>query len=723
VQETDRQIERGLSFHRAGNVQAAAQIYSQVLEQNPDQADALYLMGCLAHQAGDSAAAVGLLQKAILVRPGSADCYYALGNALARVGKDESAEGNLRRAVELGTRAEFHISLGLLLKKLHRLTEAVVEFETAVRIAPKDEDAHANLAQAHYAAGDLSKAIAGFEKALELDASRPAPLAALRQALIAAERNEEAHAHLHRAVAAVGANAHGLCDLADALQQAGDLGGAIDVYHHALLLDARLLRAWYACGCAEIEREDFASALVCFDQAIARKPDSVEARHNRARSLYELGQVRQAYEEFKICAARSEASASLARAMLAVIAPGAPQADNKSVLEIRQAWARDLQVSDPPVPAKSVSGRGGHRLKVGYVSSFFHRDNWMKPVWGLINAHDREQFEIYLFSDAPRSAIQHGYRSHESDHFFDTTRLSNTELAELILQNDIQVLVDLNGYSDMNRLPMFLSRPAPIIAGWFNMYATTGMPCFDFLIGDRHVLPGGEEAFYSEAVHRVDGSYLTFSVDYPIPPVAPPPCLSNAEFTFGCLGSQYKITTEVVEAWSRILLASPRSRLLLKNKRLGKQAARDFMRKLFSIFGVDQDRLVFEEPADHFAFLRAYDKIDIALDTFPYNGGTTTTEAIWQGVPVITFSGDRWASRTSASILRAGGLDEFVAENLDGYISLAANLANSPHTAQRLASLRSSMREQLAASNLCDTRAFALQMEAIYRRCWKSGQS
>jgi predicted O-linked N-acetylglucosamine transferase (SPINDLY family) len=344
----------------------------------------------------------------------------------------------------------------------------------------------------------------------------------------------------------------------------------------------------------------------------------------------------------------------------------------------------------------------------------------MKPVWGLINQHDRQQFDICLFSDAPRSAVLPGYNSNEADHFFDTTRLSNQALAGLIRENDIQILVDLNGYSDMDRLPMYMLRPASVIIGWFNMYATTGMSCFDYLVGDRDVIPREEEPFYSEAIQRVAHSYLTFSVDYPVPPVAGLPCITNAQFTFGCLGSQYKITNEVVEAWSRILTASPGSRLLLKNKRLGAKPACEFMEKLFHRFGVPREQLHFEGPQNHFDFLKAYDNVDVALDTFPYNGGTTTTEAIWQSVPVIAFAGDRWASRTSASILRTAGLQEFLADDLEGYIAGAIRLANSTEEWPRLASLRANMRKHLLASSVCDTSGFAQEMEEIYRMCWES---
>ena len=685
VHDADRQIERGLNLHRAGNAKAAAQIYQQVLNEDPNQPDALYLMGCLLHQSGNSLAAAELLEKAIQGRPDRAEFHYALGSALAKLEKMDAAESHLRQATRLGNRSDFHASLGMVLKRQNRLADAILEFEAALKLEPADLPT----------------------------------LAVLRQTLISANRNDEAIAYLDRVVAPLGSNADRLCDFAEALQQAEDLVGAIDVYQRALILDPQLPRIWYGCGCAQMAIEEFAPAIPCFEKALNMQPKWLEARHNLGRALYEMGQVSQAYEEFKACANRREDRSSLARAMLAVIVPGAPQADNQAVLEIRQAWTSDLETAELPSRTAPLIQSATNKVKIGYVSSFFATDNWMKPVWGLINQHNRQQFDICLFSDAPRSAIRHGYHSNEADRFFDTTRLSNQALADLIRSTGIQILVDLNGYSNMNRLPMYLLRPAPVIIGWFNMYATTGMSCFDFLIGDHEVIPPEEEPFYSETIQCVSHSYLTFSVDYPVPAIAELPSLTNSRFTFGCLGSQYKITSEVIEAWSRILTASPASRLLLKNKRLGTKAASEFIENQFRKYGVLPDQLQFESPENHFNFLKAYNKVDVALDTFPYNGGTTTTEAIWQGVPVITFRGDRWASRTSASILRAAGLHEFVADDLEGYIALAIRLATSPEAKLQLSSIRTNMRNCLLASSVCDTSGFAQEMEAIYRTCWE----
>ncbi|MGA9671414.1 MAG: tetratricopeptide repeat protein, partial [Terracidiphilus sp.] len=346
MHETDRQIEQGLDLHRAGNVKGAADVYQKVLAQNPNQPDALYLSGCLAHQSGHSSLAVEFLDKAILACPSKAEYYYALGSALSSLGNYDLAESNLRQAIKLGSRAEFHTSLGMILKKQHRLTEVIEEFEAAVKLAADDADARYNLGIAQRAAGNQRDALTSLEKALQIRPAHVPALAALRQVLASVKRDDEASARLNQAMAPLRERPDDLCDLADGLQEAKDFEGAIEAYHRAIALGTESPRAWYACGCAEIAREDFASAIASFEEAIKLRPESLEARHNLARALYEMGQVTQAYEEFKMCAARSDEGARLARAVLAVIAPGAPQANNEDVLRIREAWVDDLPTDE-----------------------------------------------------------------------------------------------------------------------------------------------------------------------------------------------------------------------------------------------------------------------------------------------------------------------------------------------------------------------------------------
>lgn len=596
--------------------------------------------------------------------------------------------------------------LGTLAYQAGQPVHTVELSRRALEVAPEQARLHHLMALGALALGDAQNAEAAFRQAIALDPEHASALAALGQILKASERSDEAVGFLQTAAALMPENAELHCDLGDALQTLGRLDDAGAAYRQALERNPKLLRAWYAAGCLESSRNDYAAAIGCFGAALEIHPDWPQAQHNLGQVLFKLGQVEDALQLFRQAAA--EGGSALPMSAIAVMIPGCPSSDNQAILEARRAWAeRHLPAPTAPRRVKTPAAP----LRVGYVSSFFQDHNWMKPVWGLINHHDRRRFEIHLFSDAPASQIRHGYRAPAQDHFHDTTGLSLEALAERIEQAGIDLLIDLNGYSAMDRLPLYPMRPAPVIAAWFNMYATSGIPGYDYLIGDEVVVPREEEPFYCEKIVRVPGSYLTFEVGYPVPDVADAPCLRNGAITFGCLASQYKITPEVIEAWSRILRQVPGSSLLLKNGVLVTPGTRRLISALFEQHGVAPERIRLDGPADHYRFLEAYGAIDIALDTFPYNGGTTTTEAIWQGVPVVTVTGDRWASRTSASLLKAGGLGDLVATGLEEYVSLATALAHYP---ERLQELRKTMRSRLESSAVCDTEAFARHMERLY---------
>lgn len=490
---------------------------------------------------------------------------------------------------------------------------------------------------------------------------------------------------------------------------------ALGYFQKAVELNAGSVQGWFSQGMAYTNMEEFAASLEYFRKAIDLDPTLAIGHHNLGRSLHEVGQADLAYQSFQ---KSINLGFDATRKELAIFIPGCPSASNQTVLEERRKWADSFVKPADGKLKKYTINRDTHkpRLRIGYVSAFFYKDNWMKVVWALIGQHDREKFQIHLFSDRTKltPAIQKHLQA--GDQFHDMSSLSNDEAAAVIVNSEIDILVDLNGHSYPNRFPLFLRKPAPLVVAWFNVYATTGFDCFDYLIGDDCVIPQGEEPWYSEKIARMAGSYLAFGVAYDVPDVSEPPCIANGFVTFGSLISQYKITEKVIDAWCAILNRSPGSRLLIRNAALGKRSNKQFLRSQFIDRGIADERISLEGPASHFEFLETYNRIDIALDAFPYNGGTTTIEALWQGVPVITYWGDRWVSRTSATLLRATGLDELLAKDLSGYLDFATQLA-SDH--QRLSSMRHDMRDKLLSSKACDTVAFTRSMENLYRQIWE----
>jgi protein O-GlcNAc transferase len=491
---------------------------------------------------------------------------------------------------------------------------------------------------------------------------------------------------------------------------------ALKFFKKTVALDPKSAHGWFGQGMALCNSNEYAESLEYFRKVIKLDSKLAIAHANLGRSLHEIGQADLAYQSFKQA---SRLGFTPVQQNLAVAAPGFPSASNQNVLLERKKWADQVVHSAGPKRdnhAVTVD-KDKKRLKIAYVSAFFHKENWMKPVWGLVSQHDREKFQIYLFSDRTKLTPEIDRFLYPQDQFHDISGASNKQAADLINSQQIDILVDLNGYSYPSRFPIFLRKPAPLVIGWFNMYATTGFDCFDYLVGDDCVIPQEEEKFYCEKIVRVPGSYLTFNVDYLVPEVSEPPCLANGFVTFGSLISQYKITDKVIDAWSKILHEVPDSRLLIRNVSLGKASNQKYLLSQFVDKGIAEERVSMQGPAGHFEFLQTYDRIDIALDAFPYNGGTTTTEAIWQGVPVVAYWGDRWVSRTSATLLRSAGLDEWVAKDVESYVLLATQLASD---FERLKTKRKHMREQLLESKVCDTVSFTRSMEKLYLEIWQA---
>jgi protein O-GlcNAc transferase len=530
--------------------------------------------------------------------------------------------------------------------------------------------------------------------------------------LLAAGRHADARAGLLDARARFADHPGLAFALADCLHAGNELSVAIDAYRQAVRLDGSHADGWFGLGCALLGEKRFGEAAAALREAARLAPRSGRAAYNLGKALFELGHVGDAVEAFRTAARLDMAIAPMAEAGIACILPGDPAASTASIRAAREHWSRTVAPGQAAPPAVA-RGRGG-KLRIGYMSAFFGAANWMKPVFGVINRHDRSRFEIHMIADGAPPGADSGYSDYDTDYVHDITGVPNARAAAIIASLGLHILVDLNGYSAQERLPLLMRKPAPVLVGWFNHFAPTGIAAYDWLVGDDTVIPRDEEPFYAERIFRVRGSYLAFDVRYPVPDISPPPCRENGAITFGCFGSQYKFTGDVLDAWAAILRGAPDARLLLKNSALEDGSVRDDMVARFAARGIAAGRVHFAGRSPHWDFLDAYRRIDIALDTFPYNGGTTTTEALWQGVPVIAFSGDRWAARTSATLLRAAGLQDWLAGDVSGYVRAATAIANTGAAWGGAARYREKARRHLAASAACDTQTLCMALETFY---------
>lgn len=486
---------------------------------------------------------------------------------------------------------------------------------------------------------------------------------------------------------------------------------ALRAYDRLIGCGAADARDWCHTGQALNDVGEYAQAIGAYEESLRRDQASAEAHHAFSRVLYRLGEVDRAADQLR--QAIDAGGGIRSRLSLATMIPCAPSATQAEVLTVRRACAQHLEPAAPAVVRKARPAAPALPLRVGYLSSYFHSANYMKPVWGLIRRHDRAHVRVHLLVDGPVDELR-AYQAHDSDRVHGVGHLDNHELADMIDGLGLDIVVDLNGYSVPERLALFASRRRPVSVAWFNYYAPPAVSGFDLLVGDRVVVRPGEAGALGVPYHALEHSYLTFEQTHRSPPVSPPPCASDAPFTFGSLVAQYKITRPVVAAWTAILRQTEGTRLLLANRALKSPHNRARVRERFAAQGVAPERVVLLGPAAHMDYLRYYDRVDLALDAFPYSGGTTTMEALWQGVPVITLAGDRWAARTSASLLTHSHLDGVVAPDAGTYVELAVRWARRADAAAVLGELRRTMRDRLAASSVCDTQGLAEEMETLY---------
>jgi len=710
-------VRSGVELFEAGKTSEAFGVLQGVLAEEPEHPIALRVLAQMALNNGQTQLALEHLNRVLDRDPENADVVHEIAEVYRESGELQRAVDHTRQAIDLRPdSAEMYNNLGGLFEQLGDVEAAIDAYQDATQRAPAQAIPFLNLGLLLRTEQKIDRAVDCFRTASTLDPYLSQGWFSLGETLLVEGRAAESLGPLRRACELSPNSAAGYLCLADALQLTGSREQAVEAYRRGLATEPEHAEAWYGLGHVQLELEEPAAAVASLEQCIKRSPNNLKARLDLGRALFDLGCIDDAIKHLRIVTEQgADAVKMQALRNLAVIGPGSPKEDHSTVLADRSAWAAaNLGTAEPRRPAAREFD-STRKLEIGYVCSFFYRANFMKPVWALVNHHNRDRFGLHFFCDVGHPGFEPpGYRKQPQDQFHNVAGMSPVQLSDSIREAGVDILVDLNGYSHPQSFLAYMRRPSPIIISWFAMYGTTGVECIDYIVGDRHVVEESEEGYFSERVLRVDGSYMTFILEHPAPEIVSPPCLQSDRFTFGCLAPLYKIDDSALEAWGQILSQAPRADLILKNTGLGSQHNREHLLRRMGRYGIDSKRVTLEGPADHFEFLRTYDRIDVGLDSFPYNGGTTTAEAIWQGVPLLSFYGDRWVSRISASILRTAGLGEFVSAARRSYVEQAVDLANDSETPAMLEKLRREMRDRLRVSTAMDAPAFAKSMESLY---------
>jgi predicted O-linked N-acetylglucosamine transferase (SPINDLY family) len=359
------------------------------------------------------------------------------------------------------------------------------------------------------------------------------------------------------------------------------------------------------------------------------------------------------------------------------------------------------------------------RLRIGYVSPDFRAHSVAYFLEGLLEHHDHSQVEVFCYAEVANPDAVTARMEQLAGHWRRITGMPDAEVAELIRHDGIDILVDLAGHTANRRLLVFARKPAPVQVTWLGYPNTTGLDTIDYRLTDHFAdPPGSTEHLHSEQLIRLPQSAWCYRPLENPPPVSAPPVHDTGHITFGCFNAMPKINRPLLELWSGILLAVPGSRLLLKNASLGETSMQHQLWKQLQEMGIGPERVEMVGCVpDLSGHLGMYGRVDIALDTFPYHGTTTTCEALWMGVPVVTLAGKTHVSRVGASLLSNLGHQEWIASIPEEYVKIAVELAKD---LPRLTALRSTLRERMQASPLMDAAGFARDIEAAYRKIWRT---
>ncbi|MFD1627020.1 tetratricopeptide repeat protein [Azospirillum griseum] len=749
-------LSYALDLHQSGRFDEAEELYGRILAADGDNAQALHLFGLLVAQLGRLDEADGLLRRATVAAPLSAEPFVNHGKVLRALGRPDDALARFHRAIALtpaltdalegaghaqrergdhakaavgygraalsGGSASLYYHWGVALdcdgqperaahplreaaardplsgmvaarlaSLLHRLNDnagAAHWYRWAVALRPDHADALHNLAVLARVAGALPVAVRRFGWVARLMTD---PTEALRS---------EAATWL---------------ELGLAHRAEKRLAEAVDALSRAVVLAPLDVDAQDALALTLFEMGRFADACVAYRRVVMLDPAALGGHYNAALAAKNLGQIAEAMVGMRIASRISDAPwIHSARLVTSLLLPDLTNGLLDDEVESwRERFGRNVGSGDdaPSLPRPAIHGRP---LLVGYVSNYLHPGNrLLDQVAPLLHAHDRNAVVPVIYGDVPfDSPVLADMRS-MADGWRDTRGMDDDALADQIRADGIDVLVCLIGHTSGQRMGLFTRRPAPLQVSFHGMTAT-GVDGMDVWLTDSVLHPDDTTERFREKLVRLPHFFL-FRPPGRKFPLMPPPRGWNGVVTFGSFNLDAKINRRVIALWSRVLHAVPDSRLMLKSRGSGlaDHLGRSRIAEAFAEHGITGERLILLAPAvSHEEHLRQHEGVDIALDPFPYGGCLTSYDALSMGLPVVTLAGERFIGRMTASLLHSLGRPEWVAHSEDDYVELAKSLAEDHKT---LSSIRMSLRDEIAASPLCDAASHARAIEDVFR--------
>lgn len=630
------------------------------------------------HREGRLTQAEELYRQVLRTQPDHPDALHLLGVIAHQSGENERAIELINKAIALQPSAAMYGNLALAVQANGDLDGAESLFRQAISMSPEQAGTYNNLGIALQVQGRLPEAMECFVQAISLQPNL----------------------------------SDAYCNLGVAAYDLGHLNEAIECYQNALTINPQYAVAHNNLGNALRDRGMYDEAIKCFEVALDLDPTYVMAYNNLGNALREQGHPEEAIACYRkslaIDPSRNDFHSNLLFTLLSV-----SSASPEEVFAEHLHFARKFEAPLKPFWPRHNNSRDKHkRLKVGYVSGDFRNHavaNYFEPT--LIR-HDRSQVEVFCYYNHHQQDAVTSRIAALSDHWIPCKGMSDTALAERIRQDGIDILVDLSGHTAYNRLLTFARKPAPVQFTWMGYPNTTGLSAVDYRLTDHGMDPPGmTERYNTETLLRLPAS-CQFNPAATRPAINPLPALTGNTFTFGCMNSPSKITELAVEAWAQILRAVPHARLMLGN--VNDMPTRQRLISIFTKYGIDEDRLIMHPNMPLDDFLALHLQIDLALDTYPYNGGTTSLHALSMGVPVITLAGNSPVTRSGASILTSVGLPEFITFSEREYVQRAVEFTKD---LTRLNQIRQSLESGLTSPSH-PGQNFTRYLEQAFRQVW-----
>lgn len=628
------------------------------------------------HRAGKLTSAQLIYKQILTVAPDNADALHLLGVIANQRQQYRQAIQLISKAIAVNNRiAHFHCNLGNAFRGQGQLTPALQCYQRTVQLEPQYAEAYYNQGLILKTQGHIPAAITCFQHFLTLHPDA----------------------------------VEGYLQLGSLWRHQGQLTAALCCFLQIARLQPTQSHAFNNLGVILNEQAQFTQASDYFKIALALEPNDAEAHCGLGSALFYQGHIEAALQHYRhALACDPDYKAVHSNYLLAL---------NYSVdIKASQIFEAHCQFAPPPLTPFVHTPQQRTRLRIGYLSPDFREHPVAYFIEPILAHHDHQHFEIFCYDTQLKGDAITQRLKRYADHWHASAQLTDDALAEQIKRDHIDILVDLSGHTANNRLLVFARKPAPVQLSYLGYPNTSGLTAIDYRLVDDYTEPDNQH-FSSETVLKMPQSYFCYAPSAEAPAVNALPARQRSFITFGCFNNYCKLNPPLLALWAQILKALPHSRLLIKTKSLDDTAIQKQLQNQFIDLGISPQRLslVGRVPTVA-AHLRYYHEVDIALDSYPFNGATTTCEALWMGAPVVTLVGERHVARMGLSLLSAAGLTDLITLTPTAYVEKAIQLA---HQLESLSQLRQNLRAHLQASALLQAQVFTEQLERHYQQIWR----